>query len=179
MVSSAHVVLCAVQAGVRLYAAGRRAYVEAALDRPLLLPLPAGPGITPASAVNFFRNDAKGRVIAAQEENELIRTLLAAEAAGSLTREGEQSLTQIYAACLRELSPGDFDDPLSPDESKAWELVPILTVRQWSMGELGDHPTALQRVAGTLVNAAVDYFAHAPGEISERRPAGRALKAFL
>ena len=54
-----------------------------------------------------------------------------------------------------------------------------MTVRQWSKGELGDHPSALQRTAGTLVNVAVDYFLYTPGAISPHRPTGRALMAYL
>lgn len=50
-----------------------------------------------------------------------------------------------------------------------------MTVRQWSQGELGDRPSALQRVAGTLVNIAVDYFVHTPGAISDKRPSDRVL----
>jgi hypothetical protein len=179
MLPCAQVVLFAIQAGVRLYAAGRKCYVEATLDRPLILPLPAGPGITAAAAVNFFNNDEKGRVISAREENERLRYLLTAEGTEGLSREGEEELTQIYVAYLRELDPGLFERPTSPDEPKGWELVALMTVRQWSKGELGDKPTALQCIAGTLVNIAVDYFVQMPGAISDKRPAGRALKAFL
>jgi hypothetical protein len=179
MIDNVQLVLFAIQAGVRLYAAGRKSYVEATLDRPLTLPLPTGPSINVAAAANFFINTEPGRVIVAREENERIRHLLTAEETHSLSPEGQQELTQIYVAYLRELNPDLFEGPKSPDEPKGWELVAIMTVRQWSKGELGDHPNALQSIAGTLVNIAVDYFIQMPGAISDKRPAGRALKAFL
>lgn len=54
-----------------------------------------------------------------------------------------------------------------------------MSVRQWSKRELGDKPSALQSIAGTLVNIAVDYFVHTPGALSDKRSTGRALKTFL
>jgi hypothetical protein len=179
MSANAQVVLFAIQAGVRLYAAGRKTYVEATLDRPLILPLPSGTSIDAASASNFFANDPQGQAIAAREENEGVRVLLAAANEGRLEQQGEEQLTQIYFSYLRELQPEIFEKPVASDEAKGHELVAIMTVRQWSQGELGERPSALQRVAGTLVNIAVDYFVHTPGAISDKRPSGRALKAFL
>ena len=109
-------VLWAIQAGVRLYGAGRRAYVEATLDRPLILPLPRGPGISAASALNFFKNDSQGNVIAQRDENSRIRLLLAAVNSGTLNPEDEEELKQIYAAYLAELHPETFERPISSDE---------------------------------------------------------------
>ena len=73
MVANSQLVIFAIQAGVRLYAVGRKAYVEATLDRPLILPLPRGPNISSASAHMFFKNDPKGKEITKIEENERIR----------------------------------------------------------------------------------------------------------
>ncbi|MBT8364754.1 MAG: hypothetical protein KJP23_08620 [Deltaproteobacteria bacterium] len=182
MTANSQLVLFAIQAGRRLYATGRKAYVEATLDRPLILPFPRGPGITAASARTFFKTDPKGKEIAKIEENERIRVLLAAADSGALDSDGEEEFTQIYFTYLREIHPKifvDLNDPILSDEPKGHEIVAIMTIRQWSKGELGDRPSALQRIAGTLVNIAVDYFVHTPGAISEKRPSGRALKAFL
>ena len=172
-------VLWAIQAGVRLYAAGKSAYVEATLDRPLVLPLPSGPGINVASARNFFKNDPQGIIIAGREENAHIRHLLAAADAGTLDSEEEETLKHIYKAYLLELQPDVFDRPPFTDVPRGHEIVAIMTVRQWSKGQLGDHPSALQRIAGTVVNIAVDYFLYSPGAISSNHPTGRALRAYL
>ncbi len=179
MVANSQFVIFAIQAGLRLYAVGRKAYVEATLDRPLILPLPRGPGISAASARMFFKNDPIGKEIAKKEEHERIRVLLAAADSGTLDPARKDEFKQIYFTFLRELKPDNFDDPVMSDEPKGHELVAIMTIRQWSKGELGEHPSALQRIAGTLVNIAVDYFVHTPEAISEKRPTGRALKAFL
>ena len=172
-------VLWAIQAGVRLYAAGKRVYVEATLDRPLVLPLPSGPGISVASARNFFKNDPQGILIAGRDENTHIRHLIADADAGTLDTEGEETLKHIYKAYLLELQPDVFDTPVSTQAPKGHEIVAIMTVRQWSKGRWGDHPSALQRIAGTVVNIAVDYFLYSPGAVSLNRPTGRALKACL
>ncbi len=179
MLANSDLVLFAIKAGVRLYAAGRKAYAEATLKRPLILPLPRGEGIGPESASMFFSEDSQGNAISACDENQRIRTLLSRVDNGEITKEEESELTQIYFTYLRELHPDMFNDPVLTDEPKGHELVAVMTIRQWTKGELGDKPSALQRIAGTLVNIAVDYFAHTPGAISTNRPAGRALKAFL
>ena len=146
MTANSQLVLFAIQAGLRLYAAGRKAYVEATLDRPLILPLPRGPGITVASARMFFKNDPKGREIAKIEENERIRVLVAAADSGTLDSDGEEEFTQIYFTYLREIQPDIFDDPILSDEPKGHEIVAIMTIRQWSKGELDDRPSALRQL---------------------------------
>ncbi len=177
------IVLFAIQAGVRLYAAGRKAYVEVVLGRPLILPLPSGPGINVASAHEFFTNDDAGCLIAAKEENSYLQKLLGPAGDGTLSAEGEQQLLHIYFSYLRELKPELFNQPglrqVSSGEPTGEEIVALMTVGQWSKGELGDHPSGLQILAGTLVNVAVDYFVYTPGAMSDKRPAGRALKTFL
>ena len=45
MIVSAEVVLFAIQGALKLYAGARQAYVEATLDRPLILPLPRVEGL--------------------------------------------------------------------------------------------------------------------------------------
>ena len=101
-------VLWAIQAGVRLYAAGRKAYVEATLDRPLILPLPRGPGISTASARNFFKSDPQGTVIAQRDENARIRLLLAAINAGTLNPEDEEESALTLNGRKKNLSRHDF-----------------------------------------------------------------------
>jgi hypothetical protein len=59
------------------------------------------------------------------------------------------------------------------------ELQTFITIRQWSDAEASKKITALQRISGTLVNTAIDYFLEAPGAISDKKPEGRALRAFL
>jgi len=181
MIDNVQLVLFAIQAGVRLYAAGRKSYIEATLDRPLILPLPTAPGITVESAATFFEDNEKGNAIARRAGNEHILNLLTARKNHTLSEGGEQELIRIYCAYLRELHPEFFTkiSPDAPDEPMGAELVSIMTIRQWSKLEAKDNPTALQRIAGTLVNVAVDYFVQTRGAISDKRPTGRALKAFL
>lgn len=177
MIANAQLVLFAIQAGIRLYAAGNKIYVEATMDRPLTLPLPSAPGITPEAAFGYFSDDEIGTSIAKREENLGIQKLIKLFDEGDLNEEGRLELCHIYLAFKRELNPELF---ISPDACpKGHEIVAVMTVRQWSKGEHDDHSSALQVLAGTLVNIAVDYLVQTPDAISDKRPEGRALKAFL
>lgn len=138
MVATAELVLFAIQAGVRLYAAGRKAYVEATLDRPLLLPLPSGPGISAAAARNFFMDDPQGKAIATRNENERIRVLLTAANAGTLPADGEEELTRLYVTylCELQLQPDAFkplssDEPKRPRTGRAYERTAVVEARAW------------------------------------------------
>ena len=175
MIATSQMIMLAIQAGVRLYSAGRKVYIQDTLDRSITLPLPSGPGINTAAARNFFKNDEKGKIIAKKEENRRIKDLLLK--GSDLTHDEKSELILIYQTFRFETdpntSPGSLEDRLTTGN----ELVAILTIRNWHEDSPG--PTKFQLIAGTLVNIAVDYFAYTPGAISDKRPEGRALKHFL
>jgi hypothetical protein len=171
VLGNAEIVLFAIQAGVKLYAGVRKAYVDSTRSRALLLPLPRAPGVTATSARNWFRND--GAEYAGRTPR--IGWLVARP---TLTSAEERELLEIYSALRAEANPLQWEDR-EPDVVTGEELTSLLTIRQWEESEDGAPRSTLQQVAGTLVNIAVDYFESTPGAVSERRPAGRLLLAFL
>lgn len=171
VMASAEVVLFAIQAGVKLYAGVRKAYVDSTRSRALLLPLPRAPGETVVSARNWFRGDGAAYAGRTPRITWLIDR-------PKLTPGEERELLEIYSVLRAEANPLHWKDR-EPDVVTGEELTALLTIRQWKEGEDGAPRSTLQQVAGTLVNIAVDYFAATPGAVSERRPAGRLLLAFL
>ena len=178
---SPQIVFTAIQAGLRLYRAGYTAYVDSTRNRALKLPLPRAPEQpTVSAALKFFKKDNEQiKAFIADEKNERLRWLLNKLEAGDLPGELETEFLQIYTVAFWSTQSVDSDAKLEPSSVNADEFISLLTIRQWSQSEALGKITALQQVAGTLVNIAVDYFAHTPGLISGNRPEGRALMVFL
>ncbi len=172
--TSPEVVLFAIQASLRLYAAGRKAYVDGTRDRALTLPLPRAPGLDTSAAVDWFTLDPVGRKIA--QANRRVLWLLKQE---PRTLHQEAELRQLFVVFYSENNPTAEDATPGAGSITGSELSALLEIRQWSEAEDTGRRTALQQIAGTLVNIAVDYFAHMPGAVSQNRPEGRALFTFL
>lgn len=171
MIATADTVLFAIQAGLKLYGGVRKAYVDSTRSRALLLPLPRAADVDAGSARVWFLGD--GASVAAQHPR--IQWLVNKS---ERTGDEERELLASYSLLYSEANPIADPDRL-PDVVSADELGAILTIRQWQVDEPGAPRSALQQVAGTIVNIVVDYFANTPGAVSERRPTGRLLLAFM
>src|SRR5262245_22668928 len=168
----AELIMFAIQAALQLYGAGRRAYIDGTRGRTLTLPLPRVEGVNFDSAHSWFTIEAKGIALAARIP-QLARLLT------SGTPDDQAALVDLYLALRAEVNPSWPPGVSVRGQFSADQLATLLEVRQWATGEAGAPPSALQQVAGTLINIAVDYFANSPGAVSPKRPAGRALLAFL
>lgn len=167
------IVFLAIQAGVRLYAAGRKAYVDSTRDRSLILPLPRAPELDFSTIKFWFSNDPGSKI---KQENPRISWLLEKT---SRSPQEDMELRQLYSLYYDENNPTESEGKAGEASITGKELSVILEIRQWSATEDPGHRSALQKVAGTLVSIAVDYFANTPGAVSESRPEGRALLGFL
>jgi len=159
---SPQIVFTAIQAGLRLYRAGYTAYVDSTRSRALKLPLPRAPEqLTVIAALKFFKKDNEQiKAFIADDKNERLRWLLNKLEEGDLSGQLESEFLQIYTVAFWSTQSVDSDAKLEPASVNADEFISLLTIRQWSQSEAPGKITALQQVAGTLVNIAVDYFAH-------------------
>ena len=171
---SADTVMFAIQAGLRLYGATRKAYADSVRGHALTLPLPRAPGVGADSAVRWFRTQATGKKVS--EENPRIAWLIELP---SRTEAQKAELVDLYKFYRSQSDPLEEEARDTRGELSQAEMRALLEVRQWSDVEAGGAATPLQTVAGTLVNVAIDYFVQTPGAVSVERPEGRALKAFL
>jgi len=177
---SPQIVFTAIHAGLRLYRAGYTAYVDSTRNRALTLPLPRGPiAPTVTTALAFFTETKEGKAIAAAEKNKRLRWLLHELDQHDLPQPLRKEFLQIYSVAFWRTQSDDPNVDPGPAPVNADEFISLLTIRQWSQSEAPGKLTALQQVAGTLVNIAVDYLAQTPGLISGNRPQGRALMVFL
>ena len=166
----------AIQAGVKLYSAGHKVYVDDTRKRDLILPLPEGAPLGIASAETFFTTDPAGVEYAAQIAwlQEIIDS--DEEFAGT-ARKGD--ILQLYRVAWSESKDETDAEENDFASVSADELGALLAVRQWSRGEAGAPDSGLRVIGGTLLNVAVDYFASQPGAVSTTHPLGRALHGAL
>lgn len=174
MTATTETVLFAIRAGVRLYGTGRKAYADATKGQELVLPLPKAPVLPAQGAELFFTQTAAGEKATKEAGGARLQFLLGQP---SLNADQQAELVEIYRVLRAIFDPIDVapaDQAWSPEEIGA-----ALTLRQWSLEAPPDDASPLQKIAGTLVNVAVDYFIGTPGAVNEERPEGRALKVFL
>ena len=164
MVGTAELVLFAIQAGVKLAKAGRTIYVEETIRGEVAFPLP----LTLDSPVALAKDRLKAlsRAPAGSRAREAFD-----EVYGPVIVAGDAD--RIVATYMDATSRGLIEPLALP----ARERAGLAMLRQWEKGD--DLPSPLQRVAGTLVGVAVDYFVHVPGAISQDSATGRTLLSFL
>ena len=180
---ASEIIMFSIQAGVRLYGAGRRAYVADTRQRGLILPMVTGPELNGRDAVKWYTGD--GRAFLVDPVREWLRDLV--DEARPRTsfddndgRRIELALLDQYASDFAHANPGGFqaqDDQPATTILSNRELAAVFRVRQWAASEAQTSP--LRIVAGSLITVAVDYFITVPGAVSLKHPQGRALYAFL
>jgi hypothetical protein len=180
MPAEAELILFGIQAAMRINTQFRHAYADSTRSRALTLPLPNFPAETNLSTVeNWYRNGpGQPFVVTNLRVKELLNILTET---GELTAGWKEEFFQLYnehfallnASDNRLVGVGENSAGLTNDD-----IVPLLTIRQWQEGQ-DPNPTMLRRMAGTLVNVAVDYFADVPGAISTNTARGKALHSFL
>jgi hypothetical protein len=168
MIGTPELILFGIQAGLRIYAAGRQAYIDGTRDRAIILPLPRPVDETIDTVVGWFNLNDEGRRI--RDQTPAVQALLQhpAQNANEL-----KSLRTLY---MQQLDPNTAinERPIS-----AGDLAALVSVRQWAAGDSGAPLSPLQQLGGTLIDVAVDFFANTPGVVSLNRPEGRLLLAFL
>ncbi len=166
------VIMFAIQSAIKLGQAARQAYVDSTTAAALALPLPDfNATVDSGSAISFFI----GMPVASLPPG--VADLLRKNTATGLTDDDKTALVRIYleqrlvseSASKLVVNPdGTF---FTPDSIQA-----MVKIRQWGRDP---NPSALQRVAGTLFQIGVDYYATVPGALNENSAQGSALKALL
>lgn len=191
MPNTVSIILFGIQSAIRLGQQARQAYVDSTRNRALVLPLPNfNPAPNAASALIYYEDkpdeeipvpirEAVGKSRAnpedpglTQEENRMVldyyneyllmrsetwESIVSSPEGGFLTRDSVEAAVKI-----REW-----------DREAKWQGV-----AQWEQ-EGAPGPSPLQRVAGTIVEIGIDYFAHVPGAFNDETRQGKAVRAVL
>lgn len=171
MIGTADLVLFGMQASIKLAQAGRKAYVEETALRDIVLPLPVVLGsdlITAREhAFHVMRTDPERY----EREFRTIQDTGSQPGDTPAQRQARLDLLQLY---LQDLSRGRVTD----QPANYQDVAGLTALRQWAKGDT-PFPSPLQRVAGALVEIAIDYFVNTPAAVNEHTTSGKVIKAFL
>lgn len=178
MFTNPEIILFAVQAGIRLGKQIQRAYIDNLKRSELILPLPSFPsGVDKTSALNFFESASSEYVKDYISSNERIKELLdKAKKQKLLIKKEIEEFCAIYQEmwAVEVAEKGEF----YTEGILGQDMIALTRVRQWQKGT-DPNPSALQRIAGTVIEIAVDYYVHIPGALNENSSHSKALKGFL
>jgi len=174
----------AIRAAIRLGEQARRAYADSLRSAAITLPLPDFPAAPDLSSIENFYRDGDGKEFLAQ--NLRVKALIdkvAQSGPGALSPAESEEIHALFGehTMLVRARRGQFAGhgaPASPGSPTDEDLVVLVSVRQWRKGH-DPHPTVLRRLAGTLVNIAVDYATSMPDLANGASARSRLLREFL
>ncbi|MBU1054952.1 MAG: hypothetical protein KKC46_14155 [Proteobacteria bacterium] len=177
MTGMAELILFGIKAGIRLAQQGKRIYIETTIERDLTLPLPnfdIKPSI--GTADGYFHGAGQIYV----DENPDLKELydISMKQTREMTKDEKRRYMAFYVDYQRDgnIRAGEVDGDDIGLSKEA--LLSIVSVRQWA-NRKSPFPSPFQRIAGTLIEVGIDYFANIPGAVDEKSSTGRVLKGFL
>jgi hypothetical protein len=178
MPGEAELIMFAIRSAIKLGQQSREAYVDATCRHALVLPLPDFPTkITTEDAGGYFLGAGAPRVSSSPRLAALLDKF---RTRTPLSPAEQEELLGLRRECfVQDLAEAGL--PVTAADASAFQpedLEILLSVRQWSKGT-DPTPSALQRVAGTLIEIGVDYFAATPGALNPRSTVGKLAQAVL
>jgi len=191
MSETASIILFGIQSAIRLGQQARQAYVDSTRNRALVLPLPNFNPVPNAGSALIYYGDKPDEEIPVPIRAAVAKSRVNPEDPG-LTSEESRMILEYYNEYLimrRETwesivsSPeGSFltrESVAAAVKIRRWDReAKWQEVGQWDPGGPAG-PTPLQRVAGTIVEIGIDYFAHVPGAFNDETRQGKAVRAVL
>ena len=191
MPDTASIILFGIQSAIRLGQQARQAYVDSTCNRALVLPLPNFNPAPSAGSALIYYGDKPDAEIPIPIRGAVAKFTANPEKPG-LTPDESRMVLDYYNEHLlmrRETwesivpSPeGTFltrDSVAAAVQIRKWDReAKWQEAGQWDPGG-PPGPSPLQRVAGTLVEIGIDYFAHVPGAFNDQTRQGKAVRAAL
>jgi hypothetical protein len=184
MVPTADLIMFGIQAALRLGDQYRRGFADATLNLALVLPLPNFPNQPDVASARGFYLGPDGLQFQDGFINEFVdlgvrtRDLLAKNA---LTPQESTALMRAFSTHYA-MAKAQKNALFRPDSAlqgvTADEVNALLAIRQWREGQ-DPNPSLLRRMAGSLVNVAIDYLQGMPGVVSQTGARGKAIHGFL
>jgi len=179
-------IMLAIRAAIRIAEQARHAFADSLRSAAITLPLPNFPAAPDLSSIENFYRDGDGKEFFAA--NLRVRTLVgkvAAQGPRSLSAEEDKEIHALFDehTLLIRARNGQVVGTAGAESLAATgltdeDLVVLVSVRQWRKGH-DPNPTVLRRLAGTLVNIAVDYAVSMPDLANSSSAQARLLREFL
>ncbi len=169
---SANAILFAINSSIRLGTRFRRAYAQKLQSKELILPLPSFDSNANETKIAFFF-EAAGKNFLKFQETERLKLLHEKAKRERLSAEELEEYREYYDIFF-ELTIDNTGGPNISEE----EALQILHLKQWQ-NDRYTRTSALQLVAGSIIELGIDYFHQVPGAINVHSAHGRAIKHFL
>ena len=170
---AAELVLFAAKSIIKVSGQVKKALIVNVKKKELVIPLPDFPDIIDwRTARSFFEDAGDGFVL----ENSRIKVLLDKSQISNLDDNEKKEFTLFHreSKSIQRAREGTlWDESVSPDDFEA-----LVTIVQWERGK-NPNSSTLQRIAGTLVEIAVDYFIQNEKILNENSKEHKALRSFL
>ncbi len=186
---TAEAIIFAINSAIKLGRNVQKAYAESLKSREILLPLPRFSGEPPLRTIeDFFNNQDKieggARFLEKIEHLQILHTTYRDSGLEGEDRKDYVSYYLQFYDLLQQdhqaIRLNNEGGPIQIDDSKlnVDDLLSLLRIRQY------EHPkmvktSALQIVAGTMVEIGIDYFNQVPGALNTNSSFGKAMKSFL
>ncbi len=180
---SAEIVFFAIKAGMRLGMEVRQAYIDTTLNRGIMLPRPEGFGSTDVAGAHefFISEEGQDYVTGRLEELEHIYTGTTDVQRRMFTSEEKAEYLEFYnSAWALEEAKGNKGIVKVEGISAGVDVGSyndLYKFKNWEQKDREARPFA--KIAGTVVEIAVDYFVSVPGAIKKDSKEGKALYSFL
>lgn len=184
---SGSIILFAIRSVIRLGEQARTAYMDATRRKELVLPMSDFFGSTSIDdAINYFTNPefgekyVKGDVDGWREgEGSVTLERLLGKLKNQLGEREKLKLMSLHQECVNmdRAGEGRFEWR-SGERVSQNELEALFRIHQWRKGE-DPTPSALQRMAGVLIEMGIDYARISPDFLERNSKKGRALVGLL
>ena len=188
MLGISDAVIYGVKSGLKLVKETRQIFIDQAISRDLILPLPNDlfDDSNKTSAHRFFQTP-KGKELLVEHANlkEIFDKIRNNESLSDVEEQmyinaslkfkqlnalGDQLKSRERRKAIRELRASGFNTD---------SLKSLATVQQFAHIHNRENPSAFQRVLGSLIEIGVDSFSKFPGILDTTSASGRALSGFL
>jgi len=176
---AATLVLFAIRSSIKLGQQLRQAFVDSTKRRELVLPLPNFfSEINIVSAANYFAVKGQAQAAAIPKLAALLQKRTTPGQTLTADEEAEVCAYHIEFENLDRARSGKLGAAADGTRLNIDEIEALFKIRQWQRGA-DPNPSTLQRIAGTLVEIGIDYFANVPGALNKGSRHGKVVAGFL
>lgn len=177
--ASPELIFFAIKAGVQIGAETRNTYIKNTKQREILLPLP-NIDLSPHRNMvkRFFDNDGT-EFIQPESEISVLHSRVDELLPDSVEEKRYLELYRKYAAISNAREMGQESIMLAGSGQMALDAYLSLTaLEQWAPGD-PNKPRPIRRMAGTIIELGIDYFATVPGAINDDSKHAKTLKSLV
>jgi hypothetical protein len=163
MIGVPDLIFFGIRTAVKLAQTGREIYKENTIRNATTVPLPEALNNERGNALGYAQALRNGSVQDKEKFNRYFKE--------AFDNDDTALVVDVY---LGLLSQGQIEGK----SLEVQDLAALAVIQQWDKSA-DPLPSPLQRVAGSLVNIAVDYYTNVPGALDDNSKRGKTLKSFL